>query len=79
MNIGISDDYAILSGNGFKFYYGYEETDQDGNWLFVGQFGVYKNTYLPSDLGAEQWDNPEEILLKGIGLFLETMKQNAKT
>src|SRR5690606_36947326 len=33
-NVGGSSDYAIAEDDDFRFYYGYEETNDQGDWLF---------------------------------------------
>ena len=72
MSVGISDDYATLSAGPYMFYYGYEYTDDQDNWQFV----VLKNREkiydcLASDLGYEQFTDTSEVLLAGIGRFIE--------
>jgi len=72
MKVGISDDYAVLYGKGFRIYYGYEETDAEDNWLFT----VHKDNKLimsatAEELGTYQFDQIERILLLGIGKLLE--------
>ena len=69
MEVGISDDYAVLYGKGMRFYFGYEETNDKDEWMFT----VHKDNKLvlaipESELGGHQC---EEKLLYGIGKYLE--------
>ena len=51
--IGISDDYASIETNGISFYYGYEVTDENGEWCFQAKTKGGKEITLPfSRLGA---------------------------
>ena len=74
-SVGISDDYAILRVNGLQFYYGYEETNDSGDWLFV----VHDNCALKmrrtaKQLGFDDDESPERVLLGGIGAYLKSTK-----
>ena len=75
ISTGISDDYAVLSGPGFKFYYGYEQTNELEEWLFVGEIGNCTLKMTAEELGFKNSFEPiEEILLAGIGLTIATCK-----
>ena len=75
ISTGISDDYAVLSGPGFKFYYGYEQTNELEEWLFVGEIENCTLRMTAKELGFKNSFEPtEEILLAGIGLTLATCK-----
>ena len=73
-NVGISDDYAVLDAGDFRFYYGYEHTDDDGNWLFL----VRKQGKVLFQRTAHQLNNIDEladtseILLIGIAEYIES-------
>ena len=67
-----SDDYAGLKGGPYEFYYGYEKTNDNDDWLFVAKVGgVDKFTTTANSLGMEQFDDVSMILMKGIARFFE--------
>ena len=72
MNIGISDDYASLDAGDYHFYYGYEVTDDDDNWMFeIRKHGKVIFLRKPEDLGCKKFDDTAEVLLAGIGKFID--------
>jgi hypothetical protein len=71
--IGISDDYASVDVNGVSFYYGYEETNENGEWCFIIRNNAIKQTENIDDLiikipasNLEHTRTCEEALLCGI-------------
>jgi hypothetical protein len=63
--ISISDDYASIDVNGISFYYGYEETNENGEWLFA----IRKDGNLLFSIPNSKLENTntcEEALLCGI-------------
>ena len=70
--ISISDDYASVDVNGISFYYGYEETIENGEWCFQAKTKGGKEITLPfSRLGARDSFDCGECLLAGIALLFE--------
>ena len=70
--ISISDDYASIETNGISFYYGYEVTDENGEWCFQAKTKGGKEITLPfSRLGARDSFDCGECLLAGIALLFE--------
>lgn len=77
MHISISDDYCSLtvkiSGVPVNFYYGYEEQDENGEWLFV----VTCHGRRIAAVNAAQLKltarklSIEEVFLRGIGKLIE--------
>ncbi len=69
-NVGISDDYAVLSCKNIRFYFGYESTDMDG-WCFeaVWDNGNQSIKIPRYYLKVSDSASCEECLLKGIGWF----------
>jgi len=66
-------DYAGLSGGGFSFYYGYEETKGDG-WAFVMQKGEKELVRLSAtELGVTNGDDPNVGLLAQIAKALDIL------
>jgi len=78
MDVGISDDYAVLLGKGFGFYYGYEKTNDNDEWLFTGNFNGVTYEKTAKELNCNQFDPPEQVLLHGIGAFLGAMASKEK-
>lgn len=73
----ITDDYAVLESAGKRFYYGYEETDDEGEWCFVADLNPLRaepeKLRVPaSRLGVRDREDCAENLLKGIGVLLGT-------
>lgn len=67
-----SSDYAGLKGGRFRFYYGYEETDAEGNWQFVAyEGGQERVSFTAQALGAKQFDQPSMVLMKGIARYMD--------
>jgi len=71
--ISISDDYASVDVNGISFYYGYEETNENGEWCFTIRNNVIKKAENIDDLiikipasNLEHTRTCEEALLCGI-------------
>jgi hypothetical protein len=70
----IASDYAVLSGGGIAFYYGYEVTDgEDGEWCFQATTKHGKITIPFSKLGLSASSRFEcaECLMRGIEIILE--------
>jgi len=68
-------DYAGLSGGGFSFYYGYEET-KDDDWAFVMRKDDVDGPkelvrFSATELGVRNGDDPTEGLLAGIARALD--------
>ena len=76
LSYGYSDDYAILESGKYTFYYGYEETDENENWLFIiRQNGnvIFQKTSkeIENSLNDNyQLHYPVDYLNVGIGLWL---------
>jgi len=65
-----ASDYAGIDAGDFRFYYGYEQTDADDNWLFVAhQNGKKIMSYTAEQLGGEDTDPPRDILMRGIARY----------
>lgn len=79
MDVHIADDYAILDGADYDFYFGWEETDDNDEWCFVAKQGVKEVCRIPqSELLSrltvqerERKDNVRACLLLGIGWMLD--------
>ena len=68
----IADDYAVVAGGRFSFYFGYEETIDD-EWCFVvKEIGVEILRLRQSELGVKDRWNVGENLLAGIAKWLAT-------
>lgn len=71
ISIHISDDYAVLHAGKYRFYYGYEYTDEDDNWQFV----IRKNKNIVLQVtpklpkGISKWQCGE-VLLYCIGGYI---------
>ena len=63
--ISISDDYASVDVNGISFYYGYEETNENGEWLFAIRKDGSLLFSIPNS-NLEHTKTCEEALLCGI-------------
>lgn len=81
--VGLSDDYAVLTAGGLRFYFGYEYTTDDGEWCFVvhrlrldGSNVANSSQELmrvpQSKLGLRPGTDPVEFLLEGIALWMNT-------
>jgi len=72
--ININDDYASLRTRDWYFYYGYEETDEWDNWLFVATRNGerYGDVMTASELGLLTNEEPGKVLLAGIGWLFDT-------
>lgn len=73
MKIYSSSDYAGLESKYLKAYYGYEQTDKEGNWLFVAEFGDNKVS-IPSKKLKPEGDMPVDYLLAGIAKLFDTYR-----
>jgi hypothetical protein len=82
--VTVSDDYAVLTAGGLRFYFGYEFTTSDsddgddeggGEWCFVVHRvkGMKELMRVPqSKLELRCGPDPVEFLLEGIALWLNT-------
>lgn len=77
-DIGVSDDYAVLTAGGCRFYYGYEDVDQDNEeWMFTAQLpgiggeAVTRQELLAANDQLAQGSRTEDFLLTGIGILIE--------
>ena len=69
-----ASDYAGLSGGAYDFYYGYEVTDKDDNWLFVAKVsGTEVARWTAEQIGIAPDHDPHRILMRGIAKFLDTV------
>lgn len=67
-----SEDYAGMNGGQWSFYYGYEKTNDAGDWLFVayrGQEEFFSAT--ASELHQRDLWDVTAVLLYGIAFTLE--------
>ncbi len=70
-SVGISDDYAVMDAGDFRFYFGYEHTDDDDNWLFiVRKQGKTLFQRTAKELNIDAMADTSEILLIGIAEYL---------
>jgi hypothetical protein len=71
-----SSDYAGLSGGDHAFYYGYEKTNDNDDWLFVATVkGKVVMSYTAKDLGMEKKQcEVVDVLLAGIARYFELAK-----
>lgn len=77
---GISDDYAIMRGGKYQFYYGYEETDDNDEWMFVVSEGDKDHLRLTAiDMDLDPEAEPVLILLEGISLWLDQSNPTQET
>lgn len=72
-----ASDYAGLSGGAYSFYYGYEETNDDGDWLFLAKVrGTVVARWTTHDLdGTTAYDQPNDVLMWGIARFLSELSE----
>jgi hypothetical protein len=68
----INSDYAGVDWEGGSFYYGYEHTDEWGNWCFLANTKDGEFLVSSKDMHPDQFDVTES-LLAGIGLFMENL------
>lgn len=73
---GINDDYAVMRGGNYEFYYGYEETNEAGEWLFQVKTKepyalVFERT--AEALGQDADEEPVRVLLEGIATYLDSV------
>jgi hypothetical protein len=67
-----SSDYAGLEGGDMAFYYGYEKTNEAGEWLFVArQKGKVVMQYTADDLDETDHTECTDVLLAGIAKYFE--------
>ena len=91
IDVSISDDYAILITNNYRFYYGYEynfEEDIYGDTREIWGFEVNGNNEKIFRISADEmskikdcpnkWDC-EKMLLFGIGLFFNKLPENLES
>lgn len=65
-----ASDYAGLVGGKYRFYYGYEETNEDDEWLFrAWQGDTLTMSYTAEQLGMKQFDSPRDVLMRGIARY----------
>jgi hypothetical protein len=71
MSIAIAGDYASLTVSGTQYYYGYEVTDDEGDWCFQAEWPKGHVRFTQHDLElSNRWDCVNG-LLRGIELLLE--------
>ena len=74
-------DYAGITGGGYSFYYGYERTNGNDEWLFVViRNGKELASWTARELKADQFDDPMSVLAKGVARFLDltqSLRDNA--
>lgn len=84
MNYAYSDDYAVVELTGMRFYYGYESTDENGDWCFEVTM-TYANVNrqlmkIPySELKLKMMDGMFDVvdcLLCGIMMWLTAFERN---
>ena len=74
--VGISDDYAIMRGGKMQFYYGYEEINDNGDWLFqVIQDKELKMIRTAKQLEQDVDEEPVRVLLEGISRWLDSEQE----
>ena len=67
----IASDYAGVRGGNVDLYYGYEQTDENGEWCFVAtEDGVEQMRIPQSKLGIKDSFNPASNLMAGIAIFV---------
>lgn len=67
----IASDYAGIRCDGFSAYYGYEETDESGEWCFVATINGEATEIPFGKLGARDKFECVECLLHGIAIVLD--------
>lgn len=90
IHIGISDDYAIISTPAEdrlirrkpgtpEFYYGYEEVDDQDNWLFTvkidGAVVFSKTTQELDEAAGRAIEFPHEYLITGMYLYCQDQRE----
>jgi len=70
-----SNDYAGLVSGRYKFYYGYEVTNDKDEWCFqVKENGIevfnISEKEIEKNIDSHQLDMPQDFLLAGIGMWL---------
>lgn len=76
-----SDDYAVLTADTFRFYYGYEKEDTvTEEWMFtVTKDGKEIYSLTTSDIlnqcNSERLRMPQDYLLAGMGVWLSNIEQ----
>lgn len=77
--VSLSDDYAVLTAGGLRFYFGYEFTmGETEEWCFVvhkmkGSRCVDELMRVPeSTLGIRDGTDPVEVLLEGIAMWMNS-------
>lgn len=69
--VAIASDYATLDTGRLRFYYGYEETDSNGDWCFAVEYNGVEQMRIPSSgLKCDKFE-VTECLLTGIGMWLQ--------
>jgi len=71
VDLGISSDYAVLTTTNARYYYGYEATDDAGEWCFQATMNGVGYRYDQKALGLDDKWNVVEGLLRGLGLMIE--------
>lgn len=77
--VSLSDDYAVLTAGGLRFYFGYEYTTDDGEWCFVVHSMKGKGELMrvpQSKLGLRLGTDPVEFLLEGIALWMNSQTES---
>lgn len=74
VRISIASDYAEFFSKNLRAYYGYEETDKEGNWCFVAEFNGERVVISHKRLKLEAGANVSEGLMKGIALLTNKYK-----
>lgn len=69
-----SSDYAGITANNFKAYYGYEVTDENEEWCFEATFGTKTITIPFSKLKSDDQFNCEHNLILGIAWLMMKYK-----
>ena len=68
-----ASDYAGLNGGAYSFYYGYEKTNDDDDWLFIAKVsGTEVARWTAAEIGEDAWE-PRRVLMAGIAKFLESV------
>ena len=70
-----SNDYAGLVSGKYKFYYGYEVTNDKDEWCFqVKENGIeifkISEKEIEKNIDSHQLDMPQDFLVAGIGMWL---------
>ena len=68
-----SSDYAGIDSKNISFYYGYEEIDEDDNWLFIATRNhEVIESWTAEDLGIDKSFEVTNVLMAGIARFFDT-------